>query len=168
MPRNLSIIVAIASNGAIGKDNRLLWHIPGDLRRFKQLTTGHTILMGKKTWESLPVRPLPNRTHVVLTDQPGEQIEGCITAYSVEDALAKCPEKGEIFVIGGGSVYRQFLPLADRLYITRVHRDYEADTFFPEIDPASWEEVSREDHSPEGNLDSGFSYIDYIRKPNIH
>ncbi|MGC9469981.1 MAG: dihydrofolate reductase [Bacteroidales bacterium] len=164
MSKTISIIVAIAQNRAIGKDNRLLWHIPGDLKRFKKLTSGHAVIMGKKTYESLPVRPLPDRTNIVLTDNPEERIDGCVMAYSLEDAVAKCPENDESFVIGGGSVYRQFMPLADKLYITLVHRDYEADTFFPEIDTGMWKEISCEHHEAEGNLDTGFSYIIYERR----
>jgi len=164
MSKTISVIVAIARNRAIGKDNRLLWHIPGDLKRFKRLTTDHAVIMGKKTYESLPVRPLPNRINIVLTDNRDEQLEGCVMAYSLEDAVAKCPENDETFVIGGGSVYRQFMPLAEKLYITLVHRDYEGDTFFPEIDPQIWKEISREDHEAEGNLDTGFSYIIYERR----
>jgi dihydrofolate reductase len=135
----ISIIVAIASNNAIGKDNQLLWHIPEDLKRFKKLTTGHTIVMGKRTFESLPIRPLPNRRSVVITDIPGEQIEGCVMAYSIEDAIEKMEPGAENFIIGGGSVYRQFLPLAHRLYLTLVQKDFDADTFFPEIDFEEWE-----------------------------
>jgi len=165
MQKTLSIIVAIAENRAIGKDNKLLWHIPSDLKRFRKLTTGHTIVMGKKTYESLPLRPLPNRTSIVLSDDRTEIINGCEMAYSVEEAVEKCPEGEESFIIGGGSVYRQFLPLAGKLYITLVHRPYEADTFFPEIDPGIWEEMHREDHPPEGNLDAGYSYITYVRNP---
>lgn len=167
MSKTISIIVAMAQNRAIGKDNRLLWHIPTDLKRFKKLTSGHAVIMGKKTYESLPVRPLPNRTNIVLTDHPEERIDGCVMAYSLEDAVAKCPENDESFVIGGGSVYRQFMPLAGKLYITLVHRDYVADTFFPEIDPAIWKEVSREHHEAEGNLETGFSYIIYERSGGI-
>ncbi|HDR88243.1 MAG TPA: dihydrofolate reductase [Bacteroidetes bacterium] len=164
MSKTISIIVAMAQNRAIGKDNRLLWHIPADLKRFKKLTSGHAVIMGKRTYESLPVRPLPNRTNIVLTDHPEERIDGCVMAFSLEDAVAKCPENDESFVIGGGSVYRQFMQMAGKLYITLVHRDYEADTFFPEIDPAMWKEVSREHHEAEGNLDTGFSYIIYERR----
>jgi dihydrofolate reductase len=146
--KNISIIVAIAQNQAIGKDNQLLWHIPADLKRFKSLTTGHTIVMGKRTFESLPVRPLPNRRSVVITDIADETIGGCTMAYSIADAVDKM-EEGENFVIGGGSVYRQFLPLAEKLYLTIVQRDFDADTFFPAIDYSEWETLEREDHSDE-------------------
>jgi dihydrofolate reductase len=163
MKKSISIIVAIASNHAIGKNNRLLWHIPGDLKRFKKLTVGHAVIMGKKTFESLPNKPLPDRTNIVLTDVPGEAMAGCVMAYSAEEALAKCPE-GESFVIGGGSVYRQFLPLADKLYITRVHKEFEADTFFPDIPEEEWILLSTEDPADVGNQNFKYTYEIYVRK----
>jgi len=144
----ISIIVAIAQNNAIGKDNQLLWHIPADLKRFKQLTTGHTIVMGKRTFESLPIRPLPNRRSVVITDVAGEEIEGCTMAYSIQDAIDKMDDEKENFIIGGGSVYRQFLPIADNLYLTIVQKDFDADTFL-EINLSEWETIEREDHYEE-------------------
>ena len=130
----ISIIVAVSEDWGIGKDNELLWRLPEDLKRFKSLTTGNTIIMGKKTWESLPRRPLPDRTNIVLTDIPDERIEGSLTVYSIEEALSKCDKDKEIFIMGGGSIYRQFLPLADKLYITHVHLKAPADVYFPEID----------------------------------
>ena len=160
----ISIIVAVASNNAIGKNNELLWHIPEDLKRFKKLTLGHCIIMGKNTWYSLPRRPLPGRTNIVLTDDPCECIEGCISAYSVEDALAKCEKGKEIFIIGGGSVYKQFFAMADRLYITHVYKDFDADTFFPEIDTDSWQIIEREDGMKTDDHEFEWSYITYQRK----
>jgi len=162
--KTTSIIVAIADNNAIGKNNELLWHIPNDLKRFKKLTSGHQVLMGKRTWESLPIRPLPNRENIVLTDIPGEIIEGCTMAYSIEDALSKVKDDKECFVMGGGMVYRQFLDKADKLYITHVHKSFEADTFFPEINYNDWELIEKEKHHPEGNLDFSFTYTIYVRK----
>ncbi len=161
--KSFSIIVAIADNYAIGKENRLLWHIPEDLKRFKRITTGHTLIMGKNTFESLPVRPLPNRTSIVLSDIPGDRIEGCIMAYSLEEAIEKCPED-ECFVIGGGMVYRQFLPIADKLYITWVHRVFDADTFFPEMNMDDWELIEREKHGPGEKNDFSYTYSVYKRK----
>lgn len=149
MKPSISIIVAIAQNNAIGKDNQLLWHIPADLKRFKALTTAHTIVMGKRTFESLPLRPLPNRRSVVITDIEGEQIDGCVMAYSIENAIEKMDSDKENFIIGGGSVYRQFMPLADKLYLTIVKKDFEADTFYPDIDFNEWETILREDHTDE-------------------
>jgi dihydrofolate reductase len=140
----ISLIVAVSEDWGIGKNNELLWHISEDLKRFKNLTTGKTILMGKKTWESLPRKPLPGRKNIVLTDNPDEVIEGSVTAYSIKDALDKCDGSEEIFVIGGGSIYRQFMPLADRLYITHVHLKASADVYFPVIDPGEWEVIEQE------------------------
>ena len=159
----LSIIVAIAENHAIGKDNKLLWHISNDLKRFKKITSGHPVIMGKSTFESLPVQPLPNRINIVLTDVPGEKIEGCVMAYSIPEALELCPEGEECFVIGGGSVYRQFMPLADRLYITRVHKTYDADTFFPEIDEKQWELISREEVTDDDSVPFRYEYLVFKR-----
>jgi dihydrofolate reductase len=113
----ISIIVAIAKNNAIGKNNDLLWHIPEDLKRFKQITSGHKIIMGKKTYLSLPFRPLKNRENIVITDCPDDVFEGCTVVFSVGEAISKCSEEEETFIIGGASVYKQFLPLTDRLYI---------------------------------------------------
>ena len=159
----ISIIVAIAENHAIGLNNELLWHIPEDLKRFKKITSGHKIIMGKRTYESLPVRPLPDRTSIVISDDRDDDFEGCIMAYSIEEALRHCSPDEECFVIGGGMIYRQFLPLADKLYITKVHAAYDADTFFPEIDPAVWEETENETgHGDSRSLK--YSFVTYLRK----
>jgi dihydrofolate reductase len=159
--KRISIIVAIAQNNAIGKDNKLLWHISEDLKRFKRLTSGNKIIMGKNTFYSLPVRPLPNRTNIVITDITGEKIEGCVMAYSIEDAISKCDSERENFVIGGGMVYRQFLPIADKLYLTKVHKDFDADCFFDDINPAEWKLISREDCESDSQNDFTYSYLVY-------
>ncbi len=165
--KKISIIVAIAENYAIGKNNDLLWHISNDLKRFKALTEGHFVIMGKRTYYSLPVRPLPRRTNLVITDVPGEQIAGCLMAYSIEDALEKMDPQNENFIIGGGSVYLQFMPYAQKLYITRVHKDFDADTFFPEISPDEWQltESRRVDDDPQN--DFSYSFEIYNRKAKI-
>ena len=160
----ISIIVAVSDDWGIGKDNELLWHIPEDLKRFRRLTTGNTILMGKRTWESLPRRPLPDRENIVLTDVPGEQIEGAVTACSIEDALSKCDPGKEIFIIGGGSIYRQFMPLADKLYITHVHRKTDADVYFPEIDRKIWEVAEAEEFDEKGGAGVPYTYAIYRKK----
>jgi dihydrofolate reductase len=154
--KRISIIVAIAKNNAIGKNNQLLWHIPADLKRFKKITSGHQVIMGKLTFESLPFRPLPNRTNIVITDKPGETFEGCTTVYSISEALNLCNAQEESFIIGGGSIYRQFLPHCNKLYITLVNKDFEADTFFPEINREEWELIESEDVENDPSL--GFSY----------
>ena len=158
--KEISIIVAIAQNDAIGRDNQLLWHIPADLKRFKKLTTGHTIVMGKRTFYSLPIRPLPNRRSIVITDIEGEEIEGCTMAYSIEDAIEKMDSEKENFIIGGGMVYRQFLPFAQQLYLTIVQKDFDADTFL-EIDQSAFEIVEKQEH-PDDDLP--YYYINLRRK----
>jgi dihydrofolate reductase len=139
----ISIIVAIAKNHAIGKNNQLLWHISNDLKRFKNITKGHTVIMGKRTFESLPNGPLPKRRNIVLSDKPNDYIEGCEIANSIGHALEMSHNETEVFIIGGGSVYSQFMPLANRLYLTIVDKDFDADTFFPAIDFSSWKLVEK-------------------------
>jgi dihydrofolate reductase len=163
----ISIIVAVSEDWGIGKDNELLWHISEDLKRFKSLTFGNTIIMGKRTWESLPRRPLPGRKNIVLTDKEDEIIENSVTAYSIEDALGKCEKNEEIFIIGGGSIYRQFMPVADRLYITHVHKKAPADIYFPEIDLKIWEITEKEEFKTEGENSIPYTYTIYERKNRI-
>jgi dihydrofolate reductase len=160
----LSIIVAVAKNYAIGKDNKLLWHISEDLKHFKRLTAGHKIIMGRNTLLSLPKWPLPNREHIVITDKLTETFEGCRVVHSIEDARALCQKEEECFVIGGASVYRQFMPLADKLYITRVNTDFNADTYFPEIDQKNWKlhEQSENFEMPDGSFSYRFEV--YIKR----
>jgi dihydrofolate reductase len=160
----ISIIVAVSEDWGIGKDNELLWHISEDLRRFKRLTLGNTVIMGKKTWESLPRRPLPGRKNIVLSDVPGECIDFSITAYSIEDALSKCETDENVFIIGGGSIYRQFMPLADRLYITHVHKKTPADIYFPVIDLQIWKVIEKEDFLSTDNGGIPYTYVVYERK----
>ena len=160
---NISIIVAIASNRAIGKDNRLLWHLSDDLKRFKKLTTGHTLIMGRNTFLSLPNGALPNRRHIVISDIAGEDFEGCEMARSVEEALELAGSVEECFVIGGGMVYRQFLPLAGKLYLTRVHASFEADTFFPEIDFSQWKARGTEEVEAGEHNQYRHTYTAYVR-----
>jgi len=161
--KKISIIVAIARNWAIGKDNQLLWHISDDLKRFKRITQGHQVIMGKKTYESLPFRPLKNRTNIVITDDPNEIFDGCVTVYSLEEALKYCNENEESFIIGGGSIYRQFLPYANKFYLTLVNKDFEADIFFPEVDLSEWKLLEREDHGPAGENDFSYSFLVYVK-----
>ena len=160
----ITIIVAIAENNAIGYKNELLTHIPGDLKRFKDITMGHCLIMGKRTWDSLPKKPLHGRKNIVLSDQPGDTFEGAFTATSIDEALSLCEPGREIFIMGGGMVYRQFLPLADRLLITHLHKSFEADTFFPEIDPLTWEKTDSQEHIVYTPDPLSFSYTTYKRK----
>jgi len=160
---NISIIVAIAENYAIGKDNRLLWHISEDLKRFKKLTTGHTLIMGRNTFLSLPNGPLPNRRHIVISDVENESFGGCEMARSMEEAIAMAGHSEECFVIGGGMVYAQFLPVAGKLYLTRVHHSFEADTFFPEIDFSQWKAQWSETVEAGGKNQYPHTYTEYVR-----
>jgi dihydrofolate reductase len=161
---NISIIVAIAQNFAIGKNNDLLFHLPNDLKRFKQITTGHPVIMGRNTLLSLPKGALPNRRNIVITDNPDEKFDGCEMVFSIEEAIESVQYETESFIIGGGMIYRQFYPVAGKLYLTLVHQDFDADVYFPEVDYSQWEEVAREDLSDEKNGFS-YSYLNLKRKP---
>ena len=160
----ISIIVAVSEDWGIGKDNELLWHISEDLKRFKRLTSGNTVIMGKKTWESLPGRPLPGRKNIVLTDDPDETIKDAVTAYSVQDSLNKSDKDNEIYIIGGGSIYRQFMPIADRLFITHVHRKAPADIYFPAVDLNVWEVTEKEEFKTDGDNGIPYTYTIYSRR----
>jgi dihydrofolate reductase len=163
-PGNISIIVAIADNNAIGKDNSLLWHLSDDLKRFRKLTTGHTVMMGRNTYLSLPKGALPNRKNIVISDRPGETFPGCEMAYSISEAIEKSKNDKECFIIGGGMIYRQFLPLAVRLYLTRVHHSFEGDTYFPEIDFSQWEAIESETIDQGENNEYASTFTAYRRK----
>jgi len=161
---SISIIVAIAENNAIGLKNKLLWHISEDMKRFKRITLGHKVIMGRNTYLSLPVRPLTGRTNIVISDKPEEKFEGSTTVYSVEQALEICPPDEECFVIGGAMIYRQFLRFAKKLYITRIFKSYDADTFFPEINLDEWNETNRETYGPDDKNEFSCAFIIYERK----
>ena len=161
--RNISIIVAIAHNNAIGLDNRLLWHLSDDLKRFKKLTTGHTLIMGRNTFLSLPNGALPNRRHIVITDIPNETFEGCEVAHSIDKAIELAGDSEECFVIGGGMVYAQFLEVVGKLYLTQVHESFEADTFFPEIDYGQWKAVVTETVAAGEKNEYPHTYTEYVR-----
>ena len=138
----LSIVVAIALDGAIGRGNDLLWHLPADLKRFKELTTGHTILMGRKTFDSLPRGPLPNRRNIGVSRSLTAR-EGVEVYPTIKEALKACESDEEVFIIGGGEIYRQLLPHTDRIYLTRVQATFpDAEVFFPELDPSEWSETA--------------------------
>jgi dihydrofolate reductase len=144
---SFSIIVALAENNAIGLKNDLLWHISEDLKRFKKITTGHTIIMGKNTFESLPKGALPNRRNIVISDIINDCKEGCVVVNSIEEAIELCEPSEENFIIGGGSIYKQFLSITDKLYLTKVHGNYKADVFFPKIDFTQWQIITDEKHN---------------------
>lgn len=160
----ISIIVARAENGVIGDRNALLWHISEDLRHFKTLTTGHPVIMGRKTYESLG-RPLPGRTNVVVTRQRLE-LPGCTVVHSLEEALALFPADEEVFVIGGAQIYAEALPLADRFYLTRVLHAYEGDTRFPAWDEAQWQLIDSESFPCGKNYPYPFAFETYRKRRN--
>jgi dihydrofolate reductase len=157
------MIAAAAENNALGKDNQIIWHLPNDFKRFKALTSGHHIIMGRKTFESFP-KPLPNRTHVVISRQKGYNPDGCIVVDSIEKALAICPQNENTFIIGGGEIYKLALPFTDKIELTRVHNNYEADAFFPAINDVEWKIVNSEFQSKDEHHLVDFSYVTYIRK----
>ncbi|WP_268225522.1 dihydrofolate reductase [Sinomicrobium oceani] len=159
----VTIIAAAAENNALGKDQDLVWHLPDDFKRFKALTTGHYIIMGRKTFETFP-KPLPNRTHIVVTRQKDYRKEGCITVHSIEKALELAKEDPQPFIIGGGEIYHLGMPYTDKIELTRVHHRFEADAFFPDIDPGQWQPVASEYHPRDERHDYAFTYETYLRK----
>ncbi len=156
------MIAAVAENNALGKNNELVWHLPNDFKRFKSLTTGHHIIMGRKTFESFP-KPLPNRTHVVITRQKDYNPEDCIVVDSIEKALSVCPENETSFIIGGGEIYNLALPFTDKLEITRVHHSFEADAFFPEIDSKEWKEIQAEFNPIDEKHQFAYTYQTFVK-----
>ena len=157
------MIAAVAENNALGKNNELVWHLPNDFKRFKALTTGHHIIMGRKTFESFP-KPLPNRTHIVITRQKSYNPEGCIVVGSMEEAIAICPENESSFIIGGGEIYNLGLSYADKLEITKVHHHFEADAFFPEINTDVWKEVESVFNAKDDRHLFDFTYQTFMKK----
>lgn len=161
-PPIISLIAAVAENGAIGIGNRLPWHLPADLRHFKQLTINKPILMGRKTWESLPGL-LPQRTHIVITRDPAYRAEDCVLVHSAEQAIAAAGDVPEIMVVGGAAIYADLLPLAQRMYLTRLHLSVDGDARFPAWSPEEWKEVSREDHGPDERNPLSYSFLQLER-----
>lgn len=161
----LKILVAFDENRVIGKNNALIWHLPADLKRFKALTTGHVIIMGRKTFESIG-KPLPNRTTIVISRQTNLQIEGVILAHSVEEAIlkAKSITRDDIFIVGGAEIYTLSLPLVDQVLVTQLHDIFEGDAFFPEISSEMWDLTEQERGITDDKNRYQFSYITYSRK----
>lgn len=160
----ISIIVAVDENNAIGKDNKLLCHLPNDLKYFKSVTQGHTVIMGRKTFESLPNGALPNRRNLVISRNKSLHYDRAEIFPSLEDALNTCKNEEEVFVIGGATIYREAMPLADKLYITVIHHEFEgADTFFPVIDNTEWKEISVQKQSVDEKNKYNHSFIIYTR-----
>lgn len=159
----INVIVAKASNNVIGAKNDLIWHLPNDLKHFKNLTSGHPIIMGRKTFESLG-RPLPNRTNIVVTRDKDWQAENIEKEFSLEKAIESAKKiNDDIYIIGGGNIYKQAMEFADVLYITEVHHEFEGDTYFPEIDEEIWEEVARENFMKDEKHPYAYSYVTYKR-----
>ncbi len=159
----ISIIVAVAENNVIGNNNKLIWHISEDLKRFKKLTTGHPVIMGRKTYESLPFKPLPKRKNIVISSQKNLKFDGAVIVNSVNKALEECKKEKEVFICGGAEIYKLFLPLADKLYITKVHKTFEGDTFFPEPDFSKWKIGYKSEKFYDEKSDLYYSFSDFLR-----
>lgn len=161
------LIAAVGENLELGKNNQLLWHLPDDFKRFKQLTTGHHIILGRKTFESFP-KPLPNRTHVIITHQKdylkNSPFENCIVVNSINDALKLVPKDEVNYIIGGANIYKQSINLADVIELTRVHGSFEADTFFPKIDLNEWKLTFEEFHAKDEKHLYDFTFQTFVRK----
>lgn len=158
----IAIIAAIDKNNALGFKNRLLFYLPDDLKRFKALTTGHTVVMGRKTFDSLPKGALPNRRNIVLSRSTRLELPGAEVYASLEEALQHCADDEQVFIMGGASVYKQAMPLADRLYMTEIDAEAaEADVYFPVIDHELWHEINRDDHRADDRHPCNYSFVDY-------
>lgn len=162
--KSLTMIVAAGENNEIGKNNKLIWHLKDDLKRFKALTSGHHIIMGRKTFESFP-KPLPNRTHIVISRQKNYQLpEGVLLVNSIEDAIDAASGDHQPFIIGGGEIYKQAMPFASKIELTRVHATFDADTFFPEMNRDEWKETASKVHDNDEHHNHAFSFLTYERQ----
>src|SRR4051812_577515 len=159
---NISLIFAASENNVIGKNNQLPWHLPADLKFFKNTTTGHHIIMGRKTYESVG-RPLPNRTNVIITRDAGYKAEGCVVVKSLDEALKVSAGDNEIFITGGGEIFKQAIHLANKIYFTKIHHSFEGDAFAPAIDYKIWKEAKREDFQPDEKNKYAYSFIEFVR-----
>lgn len=160
---NLSAVVVVDQNWGIGKNNQLLVHFPADLKRFKAITTGHSIVMGRKTFESMG-RVLPNRRNIVISRQADLEIPGAEVTHSLESAVALCNQEQEVFIIGGAEIFKQALPQLDKIYLTKIHKSFNADTFFPEITPEEWKETEREDFQPDEKTPFSYSFLTFQKQ----
>lgn len=159
----ITIMAAVADNNALGKNNDLIWHLPADLKRFKKLTHGHHVIMGRKTFESLG-KPLPHRMNIIITRNPDYIAKGCIVVNSLEEALKAAAPDDNPFILGGAEIYAQAMEIADRMDITHIHHSFDADAFFPEIDKKLWEETGREDHPADDRNPYAYSFVQYKKK----
>jgi len=158
----ITIIAAIAEDNALGKNNQLIWHLPADLKRFKQVTSKHHVIMGRKTFESLG-KPLPNRTNIIITRNPNYTIEDCVVVNSLKQAIEAAKEDENPFILGGAEIYKQAIEFADKLDLTFIHHKFDADAFFPEIDTTIWKETSREFHKADEKNKYDYSFVSYKR-----
>lgn len=158
----ISMIVAVSSNSVIGRDGDLPWHMPADLKRFKRLTMGHHLIIGRRTWDEVGA-PLPGRIMVVVTRDTEFRVDGATVVHSLDEALQVVEGDDEVFIAGGGEIYRQALPLADRVYLTRVHAEIDGDTTFPELEEEEWRLVDREDHGSDDRNPYPYSFLTYDR-----
>lgn len=156
------LIAATSENNVLGKDNDLVWHLPDDFKRFKQMTTGHPIVMGRKTFESFP-KPLPNRTHYIITRQEDYEAKDCVVVHSLEEAINKLKKAPVVFIIGGGQIYHQAIDLGTKIELTRVHTEAEGDAFFPEIDLAKWRLTNEIFHPKDDRHAFDFTYQTFER-----
>jgi dihydrofolate reductase len=163
MKKDITLIAAASENHTLGKDNQLIWYIPEDLKRFKRLTQGHAVIMGRKTFESLP-KALPNRKNIILTHNPNYRAEGGVVVHSIEEALKAAADDPQPFIIGGGEIYSLFLPIAQTIELTRVHAMFDGDAFFPNLNPDQWEIVQEENFPATEDLSYAYSYITYKNK----
>lgn len=161
--QEIILIAAAAENNAIGKNNELLWHLPLDFQHFKAITTGHYIVMGRKTFESFP-KPLPNRTHIIITKNKQYSAPGCIVVHSLEEAIASVPKNEDIYIIGGAEIYKQSIKIATKLELTRVHDNFDADAFFPEINWSQWELTKSAFHSKDEKHNYDFTFQTFVKK----
>jgi len=159
----ITIIAAIANDNALGKDNQLIWHLPNDLKRFKKVTSGHHVIMGRKTFESLG-RPLPNRVNIIITRNSDYTAEGCVVVHSLQEAVAAAKDDANPFILGGAQIYKHALEVADVLDLTFVHHSFDADAFFPEINMNVWKEDSREDFKADEKNKFDYSFVKFVRR----
>lgn len=161
--RNISIIVAMANNRIIGANNTMPWRCPEDLKYFKSLTMGHHMIMGRKTFDSIG-KPLPGRVSVIVTRNRDLEIEGCVMAHSLDEAIRACKDDNEIFIVGGAELYALALPLVNKLYITEIQQDFDGDTYFPEFDKTKWRETAREERHQDAPQPLDYHFVTYLRK----
>ena len=159
----ISLIFAASENNVIGNNNQLIWHLPADLKFFKKTTTGHHIVMGRKTYESVG-KPLPHRTNVIITRNTNYKASGCIVVQSLEEALKIAAADNEIFIAGGGEIFKHAFDLATKIYFTKIHHFFEGDTYAPDIDPKVWKEIKREDFEPDEKNKYAYSFMEFVRR----